>query len=72
METKILVTGANGQLGNEFRTIAKSYPDIFLFTDINTLDLTRKEDAMGFFRSHTPGIIINCAAYTAVDNAETL
>lgn len=70
MEKKILVTGANGQLGSEFRAIAHLYPYTFTFTDIDTLDLTNKIDTNAFLEKQVPDIIINCAAYTAVDKAQ--
>lgn len=68
---KIVVTGANGQLGNEIRDIAAATGHQFVFTDIDELDLTSKEDTGLFLEKITPDYIINCAAYTAVDNAET-
>jgi dTDP-4-dehydrorhamnose reductase len=70
MERKILVTGANGQLGSEFRAITHLYPDTFIFTDIDTLDLTNKIDTNAFLENQAPDVIINCAAYTAVDKAQ--
>ena len=68
---KILVTGAEGQLGSEIRSIAEQYPDFnFLFTDINELDLTDHQALESFVKKSSPDYIINCAAYTAVDIAE--
>ncbi len=69
---RILVTGSNGQLGNEIRVLAKSYPDLeFIYTDIGELDITNLLAIEAFCAANQPHIIINCAAYTAVDKAET-
>ncbi|MCA1747112.1 MAG: NAD(P)-dependent oxidoreductase, partial [Bacteroidales bacterium] len=70
MPQKIVVTGANGQLGSEIRQIARTTPHVFAFTDIDTLDLTNQQEAHAFFGKNNPDIIVNCAAYTAVDKAE--
>lgn len=71
MQKKILVTGANGQLGNEIRSLADKYPSyLFVFTDLDTLDLTNKEEVSHFIGKNNFAYIINCAAYTAVDKAE--
>ena len=72
MPQKIIVTGANGQLGSEIRQIAGTSPHAFTFTftDIDTLDLTNQQEARSFFEKQAPDVIINCAAYTAVDKAE--
>jgi len=68
---RILVTGANGQLGNEMRKLAANYTQyIFDFTDIDELDLTNKEDVLEYCQRSMPAFIVNCAAYTAVDKAE--
>lgn len=72
MLQKILVTGANGQLGKEFRLIADQYPGFtFLFLSREDLAIHHFELVRNFFRSFKPDICINCAAYTAVDKAET-
>jgi dTDP-4-dehydrorhamnose reductase len=70
MPQKIVVTGANGQLGSEIRQIAGTSPHTFIFTDVDTLDLTNQQEALSFFEKERPDVIINCAAYTAVDKAE--
>ena len=69
---KILVTGSNGQLGNEIRVLAKEYPAFeFIYTDIGELDITDSQNVDVFCVAHKPHAIINCAAYTAVDKAES-
>jgi dTDP-4-dehydrorhamnose reductase len=68
---KILITGANGQMGNEFRILAPHYPLWeFLFTDIDELDISDDEAVNAFLHEQRPAVIINAAAYTAVDKAE--
>jgi dTDP-4-dehydrorhamnose reductase len=68
---KILVTGANGQLGNEFRCLAAAYPQHqFHLVDKNELNIADGEMVRNFFSSFGPQFCINCAAYTAVDKAE--
>lgn len=70
-DTRILVTGANGQLGTELRLLAPEFPGYsFLFTDVADLDIIRQEEVDAFFTAEKPDVIINCAAYTAVDKAE--
>ena len=69
---KILVTGSNGQLGNELKELSGNYPEWeFIFTDVDTLDISDEKAVGLFFQQHQPGFLINCAAYTAVDKAET-
>lgn len=71
MANKIVVTGANGQLGNCLRDIAKNYPKYaFVFTDIAELDITNAEAVAEFFFAEKPTWVVNAAAYTAVDKAE--
>lgn len=68
---KILVTGANGQLGSEIKELAANYPDFdFIFTDIADFPLDKTEEIIANFKRIQPDIVINCAAYTAVDKAE--
>lgn len=68
----ILVTGANGQLGSEIRELEISYPQHhFLFTDLSTLDVTNKKAIALCIQENKITAIINCAAYTAVDKAES-
>jgi dTDP-4-dehydrorhamnose reductase len=67
----ILITGADGQLGNELRILAHTLPEtVFLFTDYKELDICSAADVEKYFEQHPISYIINCAAYTAVDNAE--
>lgn len=69
---KILVTGANGQLGSEIRKIADRYSDLsFCFTDVAELNITNQDEVSAFLTDFNPEFLINCAAYTAVDKAET-
>ena len=68
----ILVTGSKGQLGSELREVAPNYPDYnFLFTDVKALDITNHTDVKAFIEINNITAIINCAAYTAVDKAES-
>lgn len=68
----IIVTGANGQLGSELACIAGNYPQfIFVFTDRNALSLDNPAQLSALFEEVKPACFINCAAYTAVDKAET-
>ncbi len=75
----ILVTGANGQLGNEIRIISRNSTDKYLFTDVNQqdgqettfLDITNLEAIRTIVKENDVKCIINCAAYTNVDAAET-
>lgn len=66
----ILVTGANGQLGNEMRIVTRGSADNYLFTDVAELDITNAEAVRTMVREHEIGCIVNCAAYTNVDKAE--
>lgn len=69
--TNILVTGSNGQLGSEIRKLSEKNDHNFIFTDIDELDLTDINDIERFFDKKDISYCINCAAYTAVDKAET-
>ena len=74
----ILVTGANGQLGNEMRILAKSSKDKYIFTDVNQveglettyLDITDLEAIKQMVKGQDVKAIVNCAAWTNVDGAE--
>lgn len=70
---KILVTGANGQLGHCIQDMAKTdqgKKHQFFFTDVDTLDICQPEQIKSFIKRHAINVIINAAAYTAVDKAE--
>lgn len=68
----ILVTGANGQLGQSLRFIASDYPEIdFVFCHSSDLDITDKDSVQSAFQKFSPDYCINAAAYTAVDKAES-
>lgn len=66
---KILITGANGMLANSVREKLSNYE--LILTDVADLDITDKEAVIKFVEENKPEYIINCAAYTAVDKAET-
>lgn len=69
---KILITGCYGQLGSSLRREFDNDADIeAIYTDYDTLDITDPEAVESFLNDHKVDIIINCAAYTAVDKAET-
>ncbi|HBH48771.1 MAG TPA: dTDP-4-dehydrorhamnose reductase [Bacteroidales bacterium] len=68
---KVIVTGANGQLGNEIKLLAETHTNLeFHFTDIDSLDLSDQGEVEKFIQSVAPDYLVNCAAYTAVDKAE--
>lgn len=68
---KLLITGAEGQLGSEIKSLAPDFPSLdFIYTDIPSLDLTKETEVHGFIGKEKPDIVINCAAYTNVDQAE--
>ena len=75
----VLVTGANGQLGNEMRIIAQNSTDTYIFTDVNQiegvetayLDITDLEAIRKMVSENDVKVIVNCAAWTNVDACET-
>ena len=67
----ILVTGSKGQLGSEIEALSSRYPYTFIFTDKETLDISNEEVVKHFIEDNNITTIINCAAYTAVDKAES-
>ncbi len=70
--TKILITGGNGQLGHSFQSICYKYEDLDLFfTDVEDLDICNIENIKEHLSKQSYNYIINCAAYTAVDKAES-
>lgn len=67
----ILVTGANGQLGNEMRVLSAEHKEYdYFFTDVAELDICNEQAVMAFVKQNNIHVIVNCAAYTAVDKAE--
>ena len=67
----ILITGANGQLGNEMRVLSVEHPEYtYFFTDVEELNICNEQAVMDYVEDHQIHVIVNCAAYTAVDNAE--
>ncbi len=71
MSKRILVTGAKGQLGSEIKELSNNYDFDFFFTDVEQLDITDKVAITNFVIENRINNIVNCAAYTAVDKAET-
>jgi dTDP-4-dehydrorhamnose reductase len=72
MKSKILVLGSDGQLGKEIQDIQSEYENFnFIFSDINDFNLGETSKIFDFLSNISPEYIINCAAYTAVDKAET-
>ena len=66
----ILVTGSQGQLGTHLRLIAGDSQHRFFFTDVDELDICRRDAVFNFVLTNGIGVVINCAAYTNVDQAE--
>ena len=67
----VLITGANGQLGNEMRVLSVENPEYtYFFTDVAELDICNEQAVQDFVKANNIHVIVNCAAYTAVDNAE--
>lgn len=72
MKNKVLITGAGGQLGQCIKDLQTSYSDFeFCFTDVQDLDISNEQHVLDFFETNQIGWCINCAAYTAVDKAES-
>lgn len=68
----ILITGANGQLGNEMRILSAQHAQhTYFFTDVEELDITSREAVNRYVKDNAIDIIVNCAAYTNVDKAES-
>ncbi len=68
---RVLITGSKGQLGNELQLLSKSYPQhTYFFTDIEELDICNLKAVLSFITDNKIELIINGAAYTAVDKAE--
>ena len=72
MPMNILVTGSKGQLGSEINALSHNYKNFnFFFTDVAELDITNKQAIQKYVVDHNIEVIVNCAAYTAVDKAES-
>ena len=68
---RVLITGSNGQLGSEIKKLATNYSKLdFIFKDLPELDICNFEALQAFILDHKINVVINCAAYTAVDKAE--
>jgi len=69
---KILIIGSKGQLGSEFQELSSQYPDYqFFFYDKEELDIVQEAEVYKTIEALKPDFLVNCAAYTAVDKAET-
>ena len=68
---RVLITGANGQLGNEMRRLGAVSPNNYIFTDVAELDITNADAVMYVAKHYSIDAIVNCAAYTNVDKAES-
>ncbi|MBC7589232.1 MAG: dTDP-4-dehydrorhamnose reductase [Chitinophagaceae bacterium] len=69
---KIIVTGVGGQLGWSIKQLSNQYPSLdFVFADLAEMDLTNEQSIKSFIQQNPPAYFIHCAAYTAVDKAET-
>ena len=72
MIKKILVTGANGQLGQSLKKASVQFPNLeFIFVTRAELDITKVTEVINFFKTYSFDAVVNCAAYTAVDLAES-
>ena len=67
----VLVTGSNGQLGSEIKELSSNYNYNFFFTTRDDIDITSKDSIKEFCQTNSISVIINCAAYTAVDKAQS-
>lgn len=71
-QIRVDVLGSNGQLGSEMRCLAASHPEFsFTFSDVGDVDITSLESLRLHFEAVHPDVVVNCAAYTAVDRAES-
>ena len=68
---RILITGANGQLGSEMRRLGEVSPNTYIYADVAELDITNAAAVAAFVKENAVDIIVNCAAYTNVDKAES-
>lgn len=67
----ILVTGSNGQVGSEIKELSSNYNYNFFFTTRDDIDITSKDSIKEYCQTNSINVIINCAAYTAVDKAQS-
>ena len=67
----VLVTGSNGQVGSEIKELSSNYNYNFFFTTRDDIDITSKDSIKEFCQTNSINVIINCAAYTAVDKAQS-
>lgn len=68
---RVLITGANGQLGRSLQRLAPLFPELtLLFTDVRELDICSEKEVSNYIKAQTISCVVNCAAYTAVDKAE--
>jgi dTDP-4-dehydrorhamnose reductase len=67
---KVFITGANGQLGQSLKKRSNDVNADWIFTDVEELDITNVNEVENFFKKNNPDVLVNCAAYTAVDKAE--
>lgn len=67
---KVFITGANGQLGQSLKKRSNDVNADWIFTDVEELDITNVTEIENFFEKNNPDVLVNCAAYTAVDKAE--
>jgi dTDP-4-dehydrorhamnose reductase len=69
---KVMVTGAYGQLGSTLSELSTQFSGLqLILTDFDSLDITDRKAVVGYLESNRPDFLVNCAAYTAVDKAET-
>jgi len=66
----VLVTGANGQLGSHLRILGEESQHRFFYTDVDELDITRRDAVLNYVLTNGINVVVNCAAYTNVDRAE--
>lgn len=66
----VLVTGANGQLGSHLRILGEESQHRYFYTDVDELDITRRDAVLNYVLTNGINVVVNCAAYTNVDRAE--
>ncbi len=68
---RVLITGSKGQVGSELQALSSNYDYTYFFADRDSLDINNEANLRRYIQTHQIDTIINCAAYTAVDKAET-